>query len=88
MPKTNNITAKERMDIFSKEVLTNTDIQKLFCVKQSKASEIIQVIKSKSDRLHIAGVVHIQDYIDCYGLDIARYVFLKKERLYEVDNGE
>jgi hypothetical protein len=86
MPKTNNISTKERMEIFSKEVLTNTDIQRLFCVKQSKACEIIQAIKSKSDRLHIAGVVHIQDYIDCYNLDIARYVFLRKERLYEVDD--
>ena len=85
MAKSNNvITPQRRAEIFAKEVLTTQDIMDLFCVKETKASQIIQVIKAHSDRLKIAGIVHIQDYIDCFNLDVARYVMLKKERLYEV----
>lgn len=84
MAQRNTITPQRRAEIFAKEVLTTSDIAELCCVKTTKASEIIRVVKSKNDRLDIAGVIHIQDYIDFYHLDISRYVFLKKERLYEI----
>lgn len=78
------MTWQDREEIFAKEVLTIDDMQKLLNCGYEKARETILLIKSKSDRLKISGICHIQDYIDCFGLNIDRFLMPKKERKYEV----
>lgn len=68
------MTQQERMDIFSKEIITIKDIQNLFDISYSSAAGIIRSIKAKKDRLNIAGAVHIQDYIEFYNLPMDRYI--------------
>lgn len=77
------MTQKEREEIFSKEVLTADDMCKLFEVAKPTGYQIIREIKARCDRLHIKGVVHVQDYIDYYRLPQARFVFgVKKEKAH------
>lgn len=45
-----------------KVVFTTKDIMEMFSVKQTKASELIQAIKSVSDITGITGRVHKLDY--------------------------
>lgn len=70
------MTVEEREKIFSKEVLNVTDIAKLFDCSERTAYDIIANIKlrynrlaDKSIRTGFKGKVHVQDYLDCYGLD-------------------
>lgn len=67
----NEMTAEERREMFSKEVLTAEDIAKLFDCSRTTAYTIIRNIKLRYNRLNekMPGKVHIQDYLDCYGLD-------------------
>ncbi len=69
----NPLTLEERVAIFSKEYLSINDIMRLFDINYNTASQMIREIKRKHDRLHTQGRVHIQDYIDYYSLDVARY---------------
>ena len=71
------MTTEERNEMFSREILSADDIAKLFDVSKHTAYVIIRNIKLKSDRLDdgtpgrttLTGKVHVQDYLDCYGLD-------------------
>lgn len=72
------LTLAEREQILSKEVLTISDIMKLFSVSKSSAYVIMNQIKFKKDRLGIKSIVHIQDYIEAFGLPQDRFVFYKK----------
>lgn len=69
------MTNAEREQIFSKDVLTTADVQKLFDCSRRVAGEIIRNIKLRSNRLGVdgeakyAGKVHVQDYLDVYHLD-------------------
>jgi hypothetical protein len=69
------MTNAEREQIFSKDVLTTADVQKLFECSRRVAGDIIRNIKLRSNRLEIdggtkyAGKVHVQDYLDVYHLD-------------------
>ncbi len=56
------LTAKEILE--QKETYRNVDIQVLFDVAHTKASEMIRAIKSVSDRTGIKGRVHRLDYQD------------------------
>lgn len=67
------MTAQQRQDIFSKEYLSINDIMELLGVSYGDAAEIIRRIRRTTDRLNINGKVHVQDYIDYFKLDIARY---------------
>ena len=69
------MTQNEREAIFAKEVLTADDMCKLFGVAKPTGYQMIREIKSRCDRLHIKGVIHVQDYIDYYRLPQARFVF-------------
>lgn len=68
------MTYQEREAIISKELLDKNDMAKLCGVAPCTALEIIQNIKRKKCRIDIAGRVHIQDYIEYFGLDMARFV--------------
>nr|DAH66726.1 MAG TPA: excisionase [Bacteriophage sp.] len=67
------MTFQEREEIFAKDYLTADDIVKLLGVCQNRAYIIIRNIKRKTDRLGIQGKIHVQDYIDYYGVDASRY---------------
>lgn len=67
------MTPEERNQIFAKDYLSVKDIMALYGLKYDKAAALIRKIRFKHDRLHMRGKIHVQDYIDYYGLDIARY---------------
>lgn len=69
------MTYERREEIFSKEVLTISDIQELFDISASEASRKIKEIKRcGGDRIKIQGRLHIQDYFDYYNItDLERY---------------
>ena len=62
------MTYDEREEMFSKDVLTAADLQKLLGISKTYAYEIMRKIKAKSDRLGIDGKIHTQDYLDYYNL--------------------
>lgn len=68
------MTYEERQQLFAKDCLTIADIQSLLGLDYQSAAKIIRDIRRKSDRLGIQGMVHVQDYIDYFNLDITRYV--------------
>lgn len=68
------MTYEEREAIFSKEALNNEDIQKLFGVCRTEATNIMMRIKRKTgDRLGIKGRLHIEDYLKHFGIEANRY---------------
>lgn len=63
------MTYEEREAIFAKEALDKRDIMALFDVCTNEASKIMQQIKRKTgDRLGVKGKLHVQDYLDYFGL--------------------
>lgn len=68
------MTYEEREAIFSKEALNNEDIQKLFGVCRTEATNIMMRIKRKTgDRLGVKGRLHIEDYLKHFGIEANRY---------------
>ena len=68
------MTYEEREAIFSKETLCNEDIQKLFGVCKTEATNIMMRIKRKTgDRLGVKGRLHIEDYLKHFGIEADRY---------------
>lgn len=77
------MTYEEREAIFSKEALNNEDIQKLFGVCRTEATNIMMRIKRKTgDRLGVKGKLHIEDYLKHFGIETERYA---KKRLDEAE---
>ena len=74
------MTKQEREEMFSKDYLTVSDISLLLGVDIQTAYAKIRDIRRRKDRLGIQGKVHVQDYIDYYELDIARYVGGQNEK--------
>lgn len=68
------MTLEQRNEMFAKDYLSIADVQVLLNLKYGAAAELMREIKRKSDRLHIQGKIHVQDYIDYFNLDIGRYV--------------
>lgn len=63
------MTYEEREAIFAKEALNNEDFQALFGVCRTEATNIMMAIKRKTgDRLGVKGKLHVQDYLDYFGL--------------------
>lgn len=73
------MTMQERQDIFSKEYLSISDIQRLYDFNYPQASQFILDIKTKFKiddkalRLKVQGKIHIQDYLDFLGVKSDRY---------------
>lgn len=68
------MTYEEREAIFSKEALSVADVQALFGVCKSEATNIMMRIKRKTgDRLGIKGRLHIEDYLKHFGIEANRY---------------
>lgn len=62
-----------RQQILSHDVLSVKDFALLLGVSERVASDIMNHIKMKQDRLKLQGRIHIQDYIDFFKLDNTRY---------------
>ena len=60
------MTYAEREEIFAKDTLDVTDMQKILGVSKPYAYQIMRKIKLKHDRLGIDGKIHVQDYLDYY----------------------
>lgn len=73
------MTYAEREEIFSKEYLSISDIQKLLGLDYNTASTLIRTIKLFGDRLKVRGKIHIQDYLDYYHLDGSSLRYSKQE---------
>ena len=67
------MTRQDREEMFAKDYLDARDISLLLGVEIQTAYAKIRDIRRKNDRLGIQGKIHIQDYIDYYKLDMARY---------------
>ena len=60
---------ERRRQILSQECLSIKNIQELYDgISYSTAVKLMNRIRNKSDRLKIAGRVHIQDYLDYFNL--------------------
>lgn len=69
------MTHLERLDMFSKEVLTIKDISKLFEWSEKQASEkmlewkkTLTIVMGRKLRLNMQGKLHKQDYYDVMGI--------------------
>lgn len=63
------MTYEKREQIFAKDYLTIADLQELLGLSYNTAAKLMRNIKFKYDRLHIQGKIHVQDYIDFFGLN-------------------
>lgn len=86
------MTYEEREELLAKDYLTIADIQRLLGLEYHYAAKVIRDIRRKTDRLGIQGMVHVQDYIDYFDLDITRYVLgtvaVAKGELTRVEKAE
>lgn len=68
------MTYEEREAIFSKEALSVADVQALFGVCKSEATNIMNTIRRQTgDRLKVQGKIHIEDYLKHFGIEAERY---------------
>lgn len=79
------MTYEMRERIFSKEVLTITDIMLLFGLSYQPAAQLVRNIRRKHDRLGLEGKLHVQDYLDYFNLNGNDKRYMKRE---EGENGE
>ncbi len=82
------MTIEQRNSIFAKECLTISDVMLLLNLSYDAAARIIREIKRKNDRLHIRGRVHIQDYLDYFGLTSRRYAVEVEENVPTISQAE
>lgn len=62
------MTLEDRQRIFCQEYISYHDIALMFDIDEATASTKLQAIKSKGDRLHIKGKIHIQDFFNYFGI--------------------
>ena len=68
------MTFKEREEIFSKDVLSISDFEKITGMSRPASAKLIRQIKFKYDTLGIEGYLHIEDYFKYFGItDKIRY---------------
>ena len=78
------MTYQEREAIFAKDYITIPDIQLLLGYDYSKAAKTIRDIRRKTDRLKTKGRIHVQDYLDYFGItSVERYAKTQSATLYE-----
>ena len=69
------MTYQEREQILSKDVLTINELCKLLGCNYQLGARKMREIKYKHDRLHERGKLHVQDYLDYYGIKSDRYKY-------------
>ena len=79
------MTMTERQEIFAKEYLSIDDLVKLYDLTASHASEMLNDMKRKLTigkgqelRLNVRGRIHVQDYLDYFGIKENRYTIEKE----------
>lgn len=78
------MTYEEREAIFSKEALSVADVQALFGVCKSEATNIMNTIRRQTgDRLKVQGKIHIEDYLKHFGIEANRYTPKQEDALGE-----
>lgn len=78
------MTYEEREKIFSKEALSVADVQALFGVCKSEATNIMNTIRRQTgDRLKVQGKIHIEDYLKHFGIEANRYTPKQEDALGE-----
>ena len=81
------MTYEEREAIFSKEALSVADVQALFGVCKSEATNIMNTIRRQTgDRLKVQGKIHIEDYLKHFGIAANRYTPKQTTVLEEMDS--
>lgn len=81
------MTYEEREAIFSKEALSVADVQALFGVCKSEATNIMNAIRRQTgDRLKVQGKIHIEDYLKHFGIEANRYTPKQTAILEETDS--
>lgn len=79
------MTYERREQILAKEIITTSEFAELFGISYSEASVQINAIKRRLEatgrvvRFRKNGKLHVQDYLDCFGIQSNRYE--KKEVL-------
>lgn len=73
------MTIEQRNNIFAKECLTIADIELLLSLSYDAAARLVRDIKRNSDRLHLRGRVHVQDYLEYFNLSTRHYSEEKEE---------
>lgn len=80
------MTYEEREAIFSKEALSVADVQALFGVCKSEATNIMNAIRRQTgDRLKVQGKIHIEDYLKHFGIKANRYIQKQAQVLDETE---
>ena len=73
------MTYEEREKIFSKEALSVADVQALFGVCRTEATNIMNEIRRKTgDRLGVKGKIHTEDYFKYFNIKTDRYASEEK----------
>ncbi len=73
------MTYERREQILAKEVITTSEFAELFGISYSDASSQINAIKRRIEadgkivRIKKQGKLHVQDYLDCFGIQSNRY---------------
>lgn len=81
------MTYEEREAIFAKEALSVADVQALFGVCKSEATNIMNAIRRQTgDRLKVQGKIHIEDYLKHFGIEANRYTPKQTAILEETDS--
>ena len=81
------MTYEEREAIFAKEALSIADVQALFGVCKSEATNIMNAIRRQTgDRLKVQGKIHIEDYLKHFGIEANRYTPKQTAILEETDS--
>lgn len=63
------MTYERREEIFSKELITIDELAELSGIAYSTAAQMMRNMKRRSDRCHIDGRIHVQDYLEYIGID-------------------
>lgn len=73
------MTPERRAEIFARDVIGIKELQELLdIVSYSDAANLMRAIRAKSARPNRRGKCFVQDYIEFFGLDIARYVVINQ----------
>ncbi len=63
---------ERRAEIFSKDALTIDDLMELLELSYPMAAQVMRNIKRRHDRLQVKGRLHVQDYMEYFGMSSNR----------------
>lgn len=73
------MTPERRAEIFARDVIGIKELQEILDIASySDAADLMRAIRAMSPRPNKRGKCFVQDYIEFFGLDIARYVVINQ----------